>query len=91
MVNELKLAVVHFWIYCWTKNYKKSGLGRWAVAGRRAAGLFLAKPAEQCNHCHKQYIGETKRRLKIALTNIADLLINKLAALSQPQYYNIFV
>ena len=45
MVNELKLAVVHFthqnpmqicsctWIYSWIKNYEKSGLGCWAVVG----------------------------------------------------------
>ena len=57
MVNELKLAVVHFthqnpmqicvcaWIYRWTKNYGKSGLGhraagRWAVAGRGPRTCF---------------------------------------------------
>ena len=50
MVNKLKLAVVHFphqnpmqicacaWIYRWTKNYGKSGLGHWAVAGCRPLG-----------------------------------------------------
>ena len=50
MVNELKLPVVHFtyqnpmqicscaWIYCWTKNYGKSGLGCWAVVGGRLLG-----------------------------------------------------
>ena len=40
----------------------------------------------QCNHCHKQYIGETKRRLKDPF----NLLTNKLTALSLPQYPNIF-
>ena len=51
MVNELKLAVVHFthqnpiqicacaWIYRWTKNYGKSRLGHWAVAGRGPRAL----------------------------------------------------
>ena len=55
IVNEFKLAIVHFarpnpmqtcacaWISRWTKNRGKSGLGRWA-AGWWAAGLFLAKP-----------------------------------------------
>ena len=53
MVNEFKLAVVHFarpnpmqtfacaWINRWTKNCRKSGpLGRWAAGplGRWAAG-----------------------------------------------------
>ena len=52
MVNELKLAVVHFthqnpmqicacaWIYRWTKNYGKSGLGHRASSppGRGQAG-----------------------------------------------------
>ena len=48
MVNEFKLTVVHFarpnpmqicacaWIYRWTKNCGKSGLGR--LLGLRAAG-----------------------------------------------------
>ena len=45
MVNKLKLAVVHFtccacvWIYRWTKNYGKSGLGHWVVAGHGLVGL----------------------------------------------------
>ena len=51
MVNEFKLTFVHVarpnlmqicayaWIYRWTKNCGKSGLGRRAVAG-----LLLAKP-----------------------------------------------
>ena len=56
MVNEFKLTVVHVarpnlmqicacaWIYRWTKNCGKSGLGRWAEAGRglRAAGPWWA-------------------------------------------------
>ena len=56
MVNELKLAVVHFthqnpmqicacaWIYRWTKNYGKSRLGHWAVASRGPVGLRAAGP-----------------------------------------------
>ena len=48
MVNKFKLVVVHFaqpnlmqtctcaWIYRWTKNCGKSGLGRRAIAGRWA-------------------------------------------------------
>ena len=50
MVNEFKLTVVHFacpnpmqicacaWIYSWTKNCGKSGLGHWAIAGHWAFG-----------------------------------------------------
>ena len=76
MGNKLKLAVVHFthqnlmqicactWIYCWTKNYGKSGLGHraaepwvmgrgsWgprAVLGRRPLDLQVARlPGRGC-------------------------------------------
>ena len=46
MVTEFKLTVVHVaqmqtcacaWIYRWTKNCGKSGLGHWAVVGRGPA------------------------------------------------------
>ena len=54
MVNEFKLAVIHFvcpnrmqtcawaWIYCWTKNGEKSGPGRQAIIGRGPLGPSLA-------------------------------------------------
>ena len=52
MVNEFKLAVVHFarpnlmqtcacaWIYCWTKNCGKPGLGLRAAAGCGPLGIW---------------------------------------------------
>ena len=54
MVNKLKLGTVQFthqnpiqicacaWIYRWTKNYGKTGLGQRAVAGR---GPWAAGPS----------------------------------------------
>ena len=42
----------------------------------------------QCNHCHKQYIGETKRRLKDRF-NEHRRLVDKLTALSPLGYQNI--
>ena len=62
----LKLTVVHVvqicvcaWIYRWTKNCGKSGLGRRAVGpldrgGPWAAGLLLAKPF--CNPIIQFYL-----------------------------------
>ena len=59
MVNELKLVVIHFthqnpmqicacaWIYRWTKNYGKSGLGRRASeppGPRSIAGPWAFRP-----------------------------------------------
>ena len=58
MVNEFKLTVVHFarpnpmqicacaWIYRWTKNCGKSGLGHRAAGlpGRRAGGRWAFGP-----------------------------------------------
>ena len=50
MISEFKLTVVHFarpirpnpmdcaWIYRWTKNCGKSGLGLWATGLSRAVG-----------------------------------------------------
>ena len=45
----------------------------------------------QCNHCSKQYIGETKRRLKDRSTNTADQLITHLIPLNPPQSQNTFL
>ena len=45
----------------------------------------------QCNRCHKQNLGETKRRLRDASTNIVDLLTNKLTFLNLLQSQNIFL
>ena len=46
----------------------------------------------QCNHCHKQYTGETKRRLKDRFKEHRNLVgpVDKLTTLSLPQYPNIF-
>ena len=53
MISEFKLAVVHFarpirpnpmdcaWIYRWTKNCGKSGLGLWATGLSWAVGRSL--------------------------------------------------
>ena len=42
------------------------------------------------DRCHKQYIGETKRRLKTVLTSTAEQLSNKQTVLNLLQSRNIF-